>query len=282
MDNTLYDWVAYFVPAVRAMLRQAAPLLDIDEESLREDLRRVHVERGNTEHPFALLETQSVEKRLAGFDRRRRHEFLRPAFTAFDEVRNQRLRLYPDVAAALKSIRETGCLVVGHTEATDVNITSRARSLGLQYVLDTIYAPKFTGPPHPVGARVHNANPVVISLPSGARKPDPEVARQIAERVDTPTEHCLYVGDSLAKDIAMAKHAGMQAAWARYGTQHDPELWRELVSLSHWDGTRVAEAESTVAPAEPDVVLESFGDVLQHFSFSARPTAQQTRAARPG
>ena len=274
MDNTLYDWVAYFVPAMRAMLAQAVHDLDTDERALRDDLRQVHIKYGNTEHPFALLETRTVKQRLHGLTARQRYEALRPAFQAFNEVRDQQLRLYPTVAPTLRTIRETGCRAIGHTEATNVNIASRARMLGLESTLDAIYAPKFEGPPHPLGDnRVDSAPPLpVVALPPDARKPNPDVAGRIATQLAIPTARCLYVGDSLAKDVIMAKSAGMLTAWARYGTDHDAELWAELVTLSHWDGPAVASAraiESSQESINPDVTLDSFDELLGAFAFGA-------------
>ncbi|MFI7251325.1 HAD family hydrolase [Micromonospora chalcea] len=276
MDNTLYDWVAYFVPAVRAMVSVAAELLDVSEDELRGDLQAVHRNHGNTEHPFALLETSAVERRLPGMSQRVRHEHLQPAFAAFNEVRRSHLRLYPDVESTLQAIKASGCHIVGHTEAKDVNISSRARSLGLDAMLEAIYAPRFVGPPHPLGTD-RRSLPAAIDvrvLPPTARKPNPEIARQISDQLGVPASHCLYVGDSLSKDVAMAKRAGMLAAWARYGTRHDPGLWRGLVALSHWDPTAVtaAEVKSDNPPQyAPDVTLDAFHELREHYTFRAAP-----------
>ena len=89
---------------------------------------------------------------------------------------------------------------------------------------------------------------------------------------------CLYVGDSLTKDITMAKRAGMLAAWARYGVDHDAELWAELVALSHWDGPTIASARAIGADktsTEPDVTLYSFDELLETFTFDAPGSANQ-------
>ncbi|WP_233513735.1 HAD family hydrolase [Micromonospora craterilacus] len=274
MDNTLYDWVAYFVPAVRAMVTVAATILDVSEQELRGDLQVVHRGYGNTEHPFALLETAAVERRLPGVSRRVRHEHLLPAFTAFNEVRRDRLRLYPGVAATLEAVRAAGCRVVGHTEAKDVNINSRARALGLDATLEAIYAPRFTGLPHPLSTDRERKQDTlrVRVLPPTARKPNPEIARQISDQLGVPPARCLYVGDNLSKDVTMAKRAGMLAAWARYGTHHDPGLWRDLVALSHWDPAAVNAAESADAESSqyaPDVTLDAFDELREHYTFAA-------------
>jgi phosphoglycolate phosphatase-like HAD superfamily hydrolase len=274
MDNTLYDWISYFVPAVRAMLAEAARLLNIDEESLRADIRTVHVARGNVEHPFALLETQAVAMRLPGLSRPERYELLKPAFAVFNDVRNKRLRLYPGVFETLTVIKDTGCRLLGHTEATDINISNRIRSLGLHGTFEAIYAPRSAGLGHPLGNK-HGGSTErvpVRRLPSAARKPDPIAIRHILSDIDMEANRCLYVGDSITKDVTMAKRAGMLAAWARYGTKHDPQLWRDLVDISHWDAASVAAAKNRpdeVTNFQPDVTLDSFEELLCHFTFSA-------------
>ena len=152
MDNTLYDWVSYFVPSIHAMLAEAACLLDVDEDQLRNDLKAVHVAHGNTEQPFALLETQAVARRLPMLSRRERHDLLKPAFDAFNDARKERLQLYPGVRETLQTMKTAGCRLFGHTEATTINIASRVRSLGLEEFLEAVYAVHFEGMPHPLAA----------------------------------------------------------------------------------------------------------------------------------
>lgn len=274
MDNTLYDWVGYFVPAIRAMLSEAAHLLNVDEARLKEDLRAVNVSHGNTEQPFALLETRVVLERLPRLNRRGRHDFLAPAFDAFNNVRKERLQLYPSVRETLQVIKATGCRLFGHTEATAVNISSRVRALGLNDFLEEVYALRFEGMPHPLAddRREPRARSDVRIVATTDRKPDPGSIKAILAETGARASCCLYVGDSLAKDITMAKHAGVLAAWARYGVSHDQQLWRDLVEISHWDPSAVAAVESASAASsaiEPDVIVDSFIELLQHFTFDA-------------
>ena len=66
LDNTLYDWVSFFVPSFYAMVDEAVELLQVARERLLDDLQEVHVRYGTSEQPFALLETKVVEDRLSG------------------------------------------------------------------------------------------------------------------------------------------------------------------------------------------------------------------------
>lgn len=272
MDNTLYDWVEFFVPAFYAMVGEASRLLNVGREQLLDELQRVHQNRGSSEHPFALLETHTVLTTMPDLSERERHDRLQPAFDAFNEVRARHLRLYDGVRETLLAIRQCGCSVIAHTESTSANIAVRVKLLGLDDLLDEVFAPPFIGAAHPVGDLSGRSSSMRIEkLPEGVRKPDPAIPRDIAHRLNVPVAESLYVGDSLANDVAMAQAAGMQTAWARYGTQHSDGYWEQLVRVTHWSPSVVARSSSAEhAPVTPDVILDSFGELLTHFAF-ARP-----------
>lgn len=54
--------------------------------------------------------------------------------------------------------------------------------------------------------------------PEWPRKPSPDSARHLAEILRTPTERCLFVGDSAA-DMLTARGAGMRAVGVSWGFQ---------------------------------------------------------------
>lgn len=60
LDNTLYDWVSYFVPSFYAMINSAVKITGCDREILLDDMRAVHRNYGDSEQPFALLETETI------------------------------------------------------------------------------------------------------------------------------------------------------------------------------------------------------------------------------
>ena len=80
LDNTLYDWVAYFVEAFYAMSEAAAEILDISIEVLLDELKEVHQKHHDSEHPYALLETESVKNLLHRYSREEAYALLNPAF----------------------------------------------------------------------------------------------------------------------------------------------------------------------------------------------------------
>jgi len=85
-----------------------------------------------------------------------------------------------------------------------------------------------------------------------------------------PLSETLYIGDSIVRDIGMAKEAGAWAAWARYGTEYDPKHWETLVRVTHWtedDVERAKQDKTRLGGTKPDQVLSLFADVLEHFDF---------------
>lgn len=284
LDNTLYDWVTYFARSFSAMTRVAAQLLECDHDRLLDDLRHVHQQHHNSEQPFALLETQIADERLGELSREERYEALRPAFQAFNSRRDQELRLYPGVRETLDRLHDRGALVVAHTEATVPNAMLRLRKLDVERYFSHLFAVTPSGQGHPIATR--NAvflagHPTVRFLAQHERKPNPQVVRDIGESVGVPASSTVYVGDSIPRDIGMAKSAGAYAAWAKYGTQYSAEDWQSLVRVTHWTAADVARAEQARARygnTTPDAVLEARMDELfEHFDIVRGTSEQRTR-----
>ena len=283
LDNTLYDWYSSFVPAFYAMVDAAAEILQADREKLLDELKAVHQRYHNSEQPFALLETPIVEKRYPEAAPLERKQQLEEAFVAFNRVRKTYLRLYPGVLETIRAIRNSGCLVVGHTEAVVENSLYRMKLLKLLGEIDYLYAPasRASGHPDPTRRGIHEAHSNFVHLlPSNHRKPDPAVLRDICGEHTVPVERTLYVGDSMTRDIAMAKWARTYAAWARYGGKYDSSLWEKLVRVTHWTDVDVAREKrlrEEFKDVHPDVEIDSFSELLDYFEFESRLTVQTLR-----
>lgn len=275
LDNTLYDWVTSFTTAFYEMVDVAVCILDVDREHLLDELRAVHRRRRNSEEPFALLETGTVRRTMAGLTREEQAERLDEAFHAFNSARKRTLILYPGVMETLERLNEVGVTVVAHTEATVTNAQFRLAKLGIAKFMQRLYALEHAGEPHPRPARretICNV-PQVILLREDERKPDPRILLDICRNMRATPERTLYVGDSIPSDVGMAKQAGVWAAWAEYGTRFDPACWERLVRVTHWveeDVKRARASKVRFGDVRPDAVLHSFGDLLRFFDFSAR------------
>ncbi len=291
LDNTLYDWVSAFVPPFYAMVEKASEILEVDPEQLLDELKVVHQRHHNSEHPFALLETVTVQKQFPRKSRSELREILNDAFYSFNKLRKRNLKLYSGVSKTLDEIHSRGCRIVAHTEARRENILHRIKLLDLHKhkVIEQFYTScsRLSNEDHPDPKPRSNYDGIielVQSLPQGHNKPNPEVLRAICNDHDTPVENTLYIGDSLIKDIAMAKMAGAHSALAAYGKKFDTCNWEKLVRITHWtqeDADQEMQLKEQFQYVKPDIELcESFAEILEHFEFSQKNSTLSSRLAK--
>jgi len=267
LDNTLYDWVTFFAHSFDAMVQELSTLLDTDRHSLLSEFKEIHQRYGSTETPWAALELPTVRVKFPGLSNVELATRLEPAFRAFSDARRQHLRLYPSVNETLSSLRASGVMIIGHTEALPVNAFYRLWRLGITDKFRRLYTieghtiePPFPDRPHAIPSQ-----DLIRTLPSSERKPNPAVLLDICAREGFKVHDCCYLGDSLIRDIAMAKDAGMTAVWARYGTRYEPRLWDLLVAVTHWtaaDVQREAKLREAYRNIAPDKTIDTFSDIL--------------------
>lgn len=89
LDNTLYDWVGYFVPSFYAMVDRVVEITGCDREKLLDDFRLVHQRHRDSEEPFALLETETIKSLYPQASRQSLLGTLDPAFHAFNSARKK-------------------------------------------------------------------------------------------------------------------------------------------------------------------------------------------------
>jgi FMN phosphatase YigB (HAD superfamily) len=256
LDNTLYNWYASFLPAFYSMVDVAVTILKCDREVLLDELRAVHVKHHDVEHPFSLLETETAQE----FSRRKGLAELRsildPAFHAFNKVRKDNLTLFPDVQNTLLELRARQIKLVAFTDSSYFATLRRVRQLDLVNVFERIFCRAKSEVAVPFTGQLPEDNLAAITteLPAHETKPDPTVLHDIARAERTAPFSIAYVGDSIARDVLMAKKAGCFAIWAKYGVHRDPEMYERLIRISHWTDADVfrernfAHEASTIAP----------------------------------
>lgn len=160
-----------------------------------------------------------------------------------------------------------GVSIVAYTDARAVNSVDRIDKLGLKPFIKRIHAPdqRLSSSGDPVFDNHVNV------LPPEDRKPNPKTLRDICEQLNVDHRSALYLGDSLVRDVFMAKSAGVVSAWARYGVAIDPDLWERLVRVTHWteaDVEREKELrENARLDTEPDLTLEGISELLDMVDF---------------
>src|SRR5262245_26301782 len=139
LDNTLYDWVTFFSASFRSMVDELVVLLDVPEETILEEFKRVHQRYGNSEQPYAVLELPSLQRKFSDLSRDEVLKRIDPALHSFNSMRKRTLRLYDGVAETLSELQHAGVRIVGHTEAVLANSYWRLRALSIDRHFSRLY-----------------------------------------------------------------------------------------------------------------------------------------------
>ena len=262
LDNTLFDWYASFLPAFYSMVDVATSILACDREVLLDELRAVHVKYHDVEHPFSLIETKTVQKIVREHGTAEASRILDPAFHAFNKVRKDNLALFPDVRRTLDELRSRRIRLVAFTDSSYFATLRRIRQLGLVDVFERIFcrAKSESTVLFTEQASEDNLTAITTELPANETKPDPAVLKDIAKTEKTVPSSIAYIGDSVSKDVLMARRAGCFAIWAKYGVRRDPAMYEKLVRISHWTDADIARERDFVREASaitPDFICES-------------------------
>lgn len=283
LDNTLYDWVTPFARSIRALVRELAPIVQVSEDVVYRELKTVHRRHHNSEHPFACFELPSVRKRFPGATPAELQDALSTPLGAFDGARATWLRVYDGVPEALDALVREGVVIVAHTEAIGPVARSRLRKLGLLPWFSGIYAIGATLPPHPDPDHEPREDVPLHAIPREHRKPNPGVLRDICAAECARPAQVVYVGDSLVRDIYMARRANICAVWARYGQGFSEDDWATVVRVSHWtaeDVRRERQFRAIAADVRPDFTIERFEELLPIVAGVGARRVARRRAAR--
>ncbi|MCE4278544.1 HAD-IA family hydrolase [Escherichia coli] len=268
LDNTLYDWVSFYSQSFSAMAEELSKEINVPLDILLSEYKVIHQRFGNSEKPFATLELPSVISYFGTNDKILLQKKLTRVFSAFSSKRNHTLKLYPTVRDTLNILRERGVKIVGHTESLEYNSLYRLYKLDVIDFFDHLYTieDNHNLHPNPKNAKVISVkDDLIIRLSSAESKPNPKLLEHICLTENVDIKDAVYVGDSITKDISMAKSIGMKAVWARYGRQFAPELWEILVKITHWtdkDVEREEQLKESFSRVKPDYSINSFAEIL--------------------
>ncbi len=234
-DNTLYDWVRGWAAATGPMIDRLADRAGAPRGVVEAAVRDVHRRWGVTECPSCVAELPSGD----GVASWRPADVARQWDVDFSAARP----LYDRTRETLAELRQSGVRVIVCTESLYDSTAHRLALAGLGESYDRLYARQ--------------------------PKPDPAVLWRIAREEGVPLDRILYIGDNLARDVLMARDAGIAGAWARYGTLRHPDDEALLARLCHWT-TEATSADQAVTPeiADPQIVLEhNLAEILAHHEF---------------
>lgn len=257
LDDTLYDWSGFFVPAFYAMAEEIAGITGIAMDQLLHEYREVHQSLGTVEFPYATLRLPSIRACFTGMETAQTKEALRPAFKKFNGIRDSRLRLFPGVAETLEALAARGLTIIGYTESSQENGFYRLQKLGADGFFKRVYAceSQFQS--------AYGSNEKVRTVRT--KKPNVDVLLDICRKEGRTPAEVAYVGDSLTKDMYMAKKAGVTALWARY-PREDTDYYEKLCAITSWTQEDFEREERLrrhmeQADLKPDHILTSFSQL---------------------
>jgi len=271
LDNTLYDWVHFFVNSFYAMVDEAVDILGCDKERLLDDLKEVHQRHRDSETPFALLDTEIVRRALPNASRAERKRVLDSAFHEFNKKRKESLNLHYGVYNGLEKLSNEDFRIVAYTESNLFAAVDRLTRTGIIKFFDRIYCRERSKSLHPDAQSKKKwelciPEERIVEISESKKKPDPGLLMEICQDERVVQKHVAYVGDSVARDMMMAKMADIFCVWAKYGTIHNSGEFEKLVRVSHWtdrDVQREIELQERAKNVDPDAIAETaFSQVI--------------------
>lgn len=262
LDDTLYSWIGFFIPAFYDMVDELAAITGLDQDTILREYKVVHQKKGSVEYPYAALLLPSVLDTFPDYTREQLQEVLDPAFHRFNSARKRELRLFPHVKETLEQLCKNNIRIVAYTESAEENGYYRLKKLGIHSffadicVSDSEFS-KASGCAMPPKTKTAHG-----------KKPNSGLLLQILREEHVEPYEAIYIGDSLTKDIYMAKKAGIASIHCKYPPRPDAdELYQKLVAISSWtelDFKRELELKEECARENihPDYVIHSFDEVI--------------------
>ena len=263
LDDTLYSWIGFFVPAFYDMLNALSVILEKKEADLLLEYRKIHQEKGSVEFPHATLLLPSVIQKFPDYTKSELMEALDVAFYKFNSARKKNLHLFPTVKETLECLSKSGIIIVGYTDSAEENGFYRLKKLGIEELFHKVYVSdsQYERPDHiPASPKTQIVQ---------GKKPNPGLLEQICISEGIHVSEVLYVGDSITKDIYMAKVAGILSVLCNFPKREDAgTLYKKLVAISHWTASdfQIEDELKDICRNHcitPDFIIESYSGIIQ-------------------
>lgn len=287
IDNTLFDWVSYYVPSMETLIAKVSQIIGVDESQLMAEAQQVFSTHRSIEHPFVVQEMPSVIAHYGDQIDRMLSECVEPARQAFLEVGRQKLVAYDGVKETLAWIRSQHrrTPVVALTDAPRYVAMWKLNKLGLLSCFDAVYG--LADPRLPTANGRVKVDPKILLkhlqqenfkyegririLPEEYEKPGTRGLKTVLMDADIDENaeaksRTWWIGDNLRKDVGLGKRMGVMTVWAEYGTRVPPDLLVRLKRFSPSDNVHknVSLDIASEATPQPDLRLNAFADLRVH------------------
>lgn len=291
IDNTVFDWVRYYVTSFNALLDTVAGIIGSSREVLAAEAKDVFSRHGSIEYPFLAQELDSVNRYYGSDIDRMLTEAVSPAREAFMAAAQKVLTPYADVAKTLAKLKENApdLPIVALTDAPRYVAMWKLNKLGLLEYFDAVYGLADPRVPTCELTRRVKVDPEILLkhlqqsnfgfrgririLPDDYEKPGVRGLKTVLMdyELDEPLERrarVLWVGDNLRKDIGLGNRLGVRSAWAKYGTHIEDSLLSSLALFSpplNVHKNVYLSSEDPTAP-KPNVTFTSFAELLHEIT----------------
>ena len=291
IDNTVFDWVNYYVNAFTAMLDVVGNIIGVDPSLLAEQSKEIFSKHGSIEYPFLVQELPAVNDFYSTNIEGMLEYAVRPGREAFNKAAAPFLMPYHDVVETLGELRrrKPRIKIAALTDAPRYVAMWKLNKLGILPFFDAVYGlrdPKIpwcqlTHKPkvdneivqkhlqqNDFGFRGH-----IRTLPEDYEKPGTRGLKTVLMdfEKDDPLENrrsVLWVGDNLRKDVGLGNKLGVRSAWAEYGTKLGVGMLDRLATFSPAENVHrnvYIPMDHPDAP-KPDVCFGTFSDLLRELS----------------
>ena len=277
LDNTLFDWFEIWNQSFSPVYSEIVNRHRGSETEAQEDIRRINQKARTSEYSFLLEDLAKLH--VLEFNGEVRDAFS-SALNKSRDARSASIKLYPTILESLWKIKNRGVKIIAYTESMGFYSGYRLKRLGLDGVIDIMFCPEDHDTP--VGASVSRLRSrpedayelqvtQVMHTPRGELKPNAKVLRKIIDDVGASITRCIYVGDSLFKDVVMARDCGVLDVYAKYGESQKRPEYELLRKVSHWTDEDVDRERKIVEHGidfTPTITLKNhFSEIFDHVEF---------------
>lgn len=258
LDDTLYDWIGFFIPAFYGLVDEIASITGISKDVLLAEYKKKHQYYGSVEYPFVTLTLPSIQKKYSSLCDDEIKKVLNEAFHKFNSIRKQKLKLYEGVQDTLQKLKEHNISIVGFTESSPENGFYRLKRLGVSDYFSRVYTSttKYQAP-YPLDEKIRMVE---------TKKPDKKVLLEICQLEGYDKTEAIYIGDSLTKDIYMANMAGVTSILIKHPKEPN-DYYQKLVDITSWTEDDFIREENLRRKCQdknicPDFTIDSFNHVF--------------------
>ena len=263
LDNTLFDWVEIWQTNFLPKLRLLSTTTGIEQSELLASIKLIHQLAGTSEYAFL------IEHMLPNHDIN--HD-------PFGFSRNDQITLYPTVLETLKKLKNSGVQIIAYTESMELYSSLRLKRFGLDGIISSLYCPKTHNIPDQLykympAPNLLLQNTLIRHTAPGSKKPSADSLNKILSDYSLDRAKTAYVGDSLDKDMTMARECRILDVYAKYGVCHDRPEYTILRNISHWpqqDTDREIKIDRDGTSFTPTITLDnSLSQIFDHIEFSS-------------